>query len=70
VYILITQRPNSESLTGRKKLTMAKGCRAGPPAEAQFIVPDWEEKVDYGIGLSHQPVRLPRLAGRHDNPLP
>jgi hypothetical protein len=37
-------------------------------AEAQFIVPDWGDKVDYGIGMSYRPVRLNRLAGRYDNP--
>jgi hypothetical protein len=31
--------------------------------EAQFIVPDWGNKVDYGIGLSYRPVRLQTLAG-------
>ncbi len=23
---------------------------------AHFIVPDWGEKVDYGIGLSYRPI--------------
>jgi hypothetical protein len=27
-------------------------------AEAQFIVPIWGDKVDYGIGLSYRPTRL------------
>ncbi len=31
-------------------------------AEAQFIVPDWGDKVDYG--------RLNMLADQYDNPLP
>ncbi len=39
-------------------------------AEAQFIVPDFENKVDYGIGLSYRSVRLHRLAGRYDNLMP
>jgi hypothetical protein len=26
--------------------------------EAQFIVPDWGDKVDYGKGLSHRFVSL------------
>jgi hypothetical protein len=41
--------------------------------EAQFIVPDWWDKVDYGmggIGLSYWPVRLHRLAGRYDKSVP
>jgi hypothetical protein len=38
-------------------------------SEAQLIVPDWGDKVDYGIGLSYRPVRLHRLAGRYDNPI-
>jgi hypothetical protein len=29
--------------------------------KAQFIVPDWGDKVDYGIGLSYQPGRLHRV---------
>jgi hypothetical protein len=36
---------------------------------AEFIVPDWEDKVNFGIGL-YQPARLHRLAGRYDNPMP
>ncbi len=24
--------------------------------EAQFLVPDWRDKVDYGIGLSYRQV--------------
>ncbi len=36
-------------------------------AEAQFIVPDWGDKVDFVLGLSYRPVRLHRLAGRNDN---
>jgi hypothetical protein len=38
--------------------------------EAQFIVPDWGNKVDYGIGLSYRPVRLHTLAVRYDYPMP
>jgi hypothetical protein len=38
--------------------------------EAEFIVPDWGDKVNYGIGLSYRPAKLHRLAGRHDNPMP
>ncbi len=30
---------------------------------AKFIVPDWGDKVDYGIGFSYRPARLHRLAG-------
>jgi hypothetical protein len=36
---------------------------------AKFIVPDWGDKVDSGIGYPHQPARLHRLAGRNDNPM-
>jgi hypothetical protein len=40
-------------------------------AVAKFIVPDWGNKVDSGIGfLSYRPARLHRLAGRYDNPMP
>ncbi len=46
----------------------------GLGSEAQFIVPDWGVKVDNGIELSYQQVRLHRLAhGRRNfkdtNPL-
>jgi hypothetical protein len=37
---------------------------------AKFIDPDWEDKVGSGIGLSHRPARLNRLAGQNDNPMP
>jgi hypothetical protein len=36
--------------------------------DAQFLVPDWGDKVDYGLGLSYRPASL--LAGRYDNPVP
>ncbi len=39
-------------------------------AVAKFIVPDWGDKVDAGIGLSYLPARLHGLAGRYDNPMP
>jgi hypothetical protein len=38
-------------------------------SEAQFIVPDWGDKVNFGIGLSYRSVRPHRLAGRYDNPM-
>jgi hypothetical protein len=38
----------------------------GRPTEAQFLVPDQGDKVDYTMGLSHRPTRLHRLTG---NPL-
>jgi hypothetical protein len=34
---------------------------------AKFLVPDWEDKVNSGIGLSCRPARLHRLAGRYNN---
>jgi hypothetical protein len=37
---------------------------------AKFIVPDWGDKVDSGIGLSYRPARIHRLTGRYDNPMP
>jgi hypothetical protein len=37
--------------------------------EAESIVPDWVDKVNFGIGLSYLPVRLQRLAGRYENHL-
>jgi hypothetical protein len=38
-----------------------KAAKRLDPA-AQFIVPDWGDKFDYGIGLLYWPVRLHRLA--------
>jgi hypothetical protein len=35
-----------------------------------FSVPDWEDIVDSGIGLSYRLGRLHKLAGRYDNPVP
>jgi hypothetical protein len=35
-------------------------------SEDQFIVPDWGDKVEYGIGLSYRPARLSRLAVSYD----
>jgi hypothetical protein len=35
---------------------------------AEFIVPDWGDKVDYGIWVLYRPARLYRHAGRYDNP--
>ena len=37
---------------------------------AKFIVPDWGDKVDSGIGLSYRHARLHRLADLYDNPIP
>ncbi len=34
---------------------------------AEFIDPDWEDKVNSGIGLS---PRLHELVGQYDNPMP
>jgi hypothetical protein len=38
---------------------------------AEFIVPDWGDKVDFGIELSYRPasLRIRSLAGC-DNPMP
>jgi len=38
-----------------------------PRPVAKFIVPDGGDKVDSGVGLSHRPTRLHRLAGRYEN---
>ncbi len=37
---------------------------------AKFLVPDWGDKVDSGIGFSYRPAGLHRLAERYDNPMP
>ncbi len=37
---------------------------------AKFMVPDREDKVNSGIGLSYRSARLHRLEGLYDNPTP
>jgi hypothetical protein len=37
---------------------------------AEFINPDWGDKVNSGIGLSYRPARLHGLTGRYNNPMP
>jgi hypothetical protein len=37
---------------------------------AEFIDPDWGDKVNTGIGLWYRPARLHGPAGRYDNPIP
>jgi hypothetical protein len=37
---------------------------------AKFIVPDREDKVDSGIGMSHRPASICRLPGLYNNPMP
>jgi hypothetical protein len=37
---------------------------------AEFINPDWRDKVNSGIGLSYRPARLHGLRGRYNNPMP
>jgi hypothetical protein len=39
-------------------------------AEAKFIVPDWGDKADSGIGLSYRTARLHTLVARYNNPMP
>jgi hypothetical protein len=41
-----------------------------PAPEAKFIVPEWGDIVDSGIGLSYRPASLCSLADRLDNPMP
>jgi len=37
---------------------------------AKFLVPDWGDIVNSGIGLSYRPANLCSLAGLYDNPMP
>jgi hypothetical protein len=37
---------------------------------AEFIDPDWGDKVNSGTGLPYRPARLLGLAGQYDNPMP
>jgi hypothetical protein len=38
--------------------------------EAKFLVPDWGDIVDVGIGLPYRPASLCGLVGRYDNLMP
>jgi hypothetical protein len=49
--------------------TSCSTCGIGQPA-TKFIVPDWGDKADSGIGLSYRPARLHKLAGQYDHPMP
>ncbi len=40
------------------------------PTEAQFIVRDRRDKVNYGIEMPYGPARLHKLVGRYDNLMP
>ncbi len=44
-------------------------CCSGVTIVAKCIVPDWGEKVDYGIGFSYRPASLRSLAGRRQPPM-
>jgi hypothetical protein len=37
---------------------------------AEFKDPDWNDTVNFGIGLLYRPARLHGLAGWYDNPMP
>jgi hypothetical protein len=37
---------------------------------AKFLIPDWGDIINSGIGLSYRPARLHGLAGQYDNPMP
>ncbi len=39
------------------------------PDHVKFLVPDWGDIVNSGIGLSYRPARLHRLAGPYNNPI-
>jgi hypothetical protein len=66
IVILILTKPEEISSNLADKFSTATAERT----VAKFLVPDWEDIVDSGIGLSHRPTRLHRLAGRYDNPMP
>jgi hypothetical protein len=40
-----------------------------PDTVVEFIVPEWGDKVDSGIGLTYRSASLCSLAGRYDNPM-
>ncbi len=62
----ITIRLPSGLLLLKSPLTYTRSRSTG--TVAKFIVPDWEDKVAAGIGLSYRPARIHRLAGQYGNP--
>ncbi len=60
ILILLSVCSDDKDACWKFRIPVPEGQRHSP--EAQFIVPDWEDKVDYGIGLSNRPVRLHTLA--------
>jgi hypothetical protein len=46
------------TMVRKHRITTAHRTSANTISKAQFIVPDWGDKVDNGIGLSYRPVRL------------
>ncbi len=75
------KNPNYLAVAGWKNVISSRGrlaVKSLPPpphanpntgmySEAEFIVPDWGDKVNSGIGL-YRPARLHRLAGRYKKP--
>ncbi len=65
-------------LCSRQKLTCVKSGQILHIASnygvcnaiAKFLVPDWDDIVNSGIGLSYLPAGLHRLAGRYYSPMP
>jgi hypothetical protein len=58
---VLKERCFSESKLMRESVTLVS------MNVAKFLVPDWGEIVDSGIGLSYRQARLHVLAGRYDN---
>jgi hypothetical protein len=64
--LVYTVRP----MTATAYCTRGSTCRLSHLPVAEFIDPDWGDKVNSGKGLSCRPARLHGLASRYDNPTP
>ncbi len=54
----------SRSATGSAEVPyLSENTNPSEKTLAEFIVPDWGDEVNYGIGLSYRSARLFRLAG-------
>ncbi len=66
-YTNLSSNTEDEKITSLKLKICRK--RSNSTSMAEFIDPDWGDKVNSGIGLSYRPARPHGLAGQYENPL-
>ncbi len=64
-YYLLQEETRNKCLVLHNKFFPVKSF-----CVAEFIDPEWEDKINSSIGLSYRPARRHRTAGRYDNPMP